>query len=189
MAINAGSEFLNELARFYSDVKRAPGDTIEERLDHVLSARGWDKELDKIGDDFRIIVRQALERTALGRQPLENPRDIEKDRQRKEREKAASTGVYGDLFADQYLGFEPRELASKLPCEQYFVPSLGVYVPREELAFRLDAVAELRKQSQIELLRIEQVANVYRHELAIFDELLRRGNGTNQAAEFEAADR
>jgi hypothetical protein len=118
-------------------------------------------------------VRLALERLALRHGTAASARDIEKDRHKKETQKIADSGLLGDLFADQYVGLEPAVLASKLPRETYWVESLRREVPREELVSQLAAVAELRRTTYAKYQAIEATANVYRHELAIFDELLR----------------
>lgn len=174
---------------FANDLKRAPGDTVDKRVEYVLANRGWDKEIGRIQDhEFRNVIMIALERMALRHEPPQDARSIEKDRQRKERERAAVEGRYGGLFPDLYAGMEPAELVRKLPCEKYWVPSLQEFVAREDLELRLDLVAELRRQSNIELLRIEQTANVYRHELAIFDELLRQGATESYTPAFDAVN-
>ena len=40
---------------------------------------------------------------------------------------------------------------------------------------RMKALTELRENARAELARTEATANVYRHEQAVFDELLRHG--------------
>lgn len=180
MALGAHDQIIRELMNEFKD---APGKSVQERTDYVLVHRGWDKQLAKIKDDeFRTVIRSSLERLALRHEPPQTAREIEKARQQKETERLAALGALGDLFKDQYVGLDPADLAARLPRESYWVPSLDKHVPRDELAFELGAVAELRAQTHTALLKVEQIANVYRHELAIFDELLRQGLSKRHAA-------
>lgn len=175
------------LAGITKALKYGAGDTVQERTDDVLASRGWDKELEKIDDsNFRGLIRHALERLALRHNNDERgAREIEQDRRKKEEEKLSWGARQGDLYSDQYVGLEPDELASKLPHETYYVPSLGREVARQDLAYELAAVAELRKIASAELFKIETLALAYRHELAIFDELLRRGSDQKTSASID----
>lgn len=170
-------------------LREGPGETVAERTDAVLTKYGWNHHLAKIGDeDFRAVVRAALEHLALRNAPRQNARDIEKERHKRETEKIAASGKLGDLF-DQYVGLSPDALAANLPRESYWVESLGRRVAREDLAFELGAVAELRAQAHAALVDLEREANVHRHELAIFDELLRQSSESRRrTSSLESVD-
>jgi hypothetical protein len=51
-----------DVSKHVAELRKAPGESVEERTDFVLSRHGWDKELDKIKDaKFRALCRLALE--------------------------------------------------------------------------------------------------------------------------------
>jgi hypothetical protein len=177
-------------AQIFNELSQAKGATADERVREVLSKYGWDKELARIKDDaFRAVVVEMLQGKAL-RKPMKagesgkSARDIELDRWRAETDKIAASGLFGDLVADGLVGLETLELAGRLPRETYFIPSLGEYVSRADLPSKLDALAELRKQTQLEYRKLEDRADVLRAELFIFDELIRRGMGDRSGAEI-----
>lgn len=160
-----------------SELQSSKGETSGEKLESFLAERGWDIRLEELRDAplLHDMVLKALEKLALRREKGDTAPEIENARRKKDMERAAASGHYGSLFDDQYVGFTSDELADKLPCEQYWVPSLAAWIPRTELARNLAAVAELRKVAAAELFKIQQTALPYQHELAIFDEMLRQG--------------
>jgi hypothetical protein len=174
---------LDQFLQFFVDLKNSPGETVQERAANFLARRGWDRHVDLIPDEqCRLFLLRCIESNALRHEAPRDARNSERDRHRKETRKIAETGMLGDFFKDQYVGLEPEQLATKLPRETYWVESLGRHVPREELAFELEAVSELRKLTRLELSDLDEIANVYRHELAIFDELIRQSARRPQPA-------
>lgn len=181
---------ISDQLQIIKELRHGPGETVEQRTDCVLKKRGWDAQLADIPDEeFRGLVRHALERLAVPGGRLDNPRDTEKERHKRETEKIAQSGVCGDLFMDQLVGLETDKLAGKLPREQYWVESLGSYVPRDQLASELHAVSELRRIVRAKLLEHDAIGDVYRYELAIFDELLRRGDVARRPGASEGVAR
>lgn len=190
MAMKYSDQYRVSCAQIFNELSQANGATAEDRVKEVLSKYGWEEELARIKDDaFRAVVIEMLQGKAL-RKPMKvgesgkSARDVELDRWRAETDKLATSGLCGDLVADVLVGLETPELAGKLPRETYFVPSLGEYVSRGDLPSRLGALAELRKQTQIEYRKIEDQADVLRAELFIFDELIRRGAGDRRGTEM-----
>ena len=165
-----------ELRQLLNELKQAPGDTAKEKVAGVLAHHGWDRRLDVLKDDRALygLVMNGLKLMALPGRTEPSADEIEKLRRERALRKAVASGMYGDLFADQYCGLSLAELARSLPDEQYFVRSLGRLVPREELPLRLSDVPELRKASAAEVFRLEKEAMPRRHEMAIFDEMLRQ---------------
>lgn len=184
MAINLQELVLRELIK---EFQRAPGETVEERTNFVLSQNGWDKELDGLSDRFRVAVRAGLEHLALHRAHSQRTaKEIEEDKYRKETDRIAASGMCGNLFADQLAGLDNNQLAKKYPRETYWLD--GQEIPREALAFNLKAVAELRKRAFLELVKNDKRSDVYRDEITISDELLRRGREASKSRIASADD-
>lgn len=172
------------------ELKSAPGSTAEERTDAVLARRGWNRYIEAIPDeDCRNVIMDALRRVAVRNVSAKTAKEIEDDRRRKDLEKAVASGMYGDLFADQYVGLKPAELASRLPSEQYWIDSLDRAVPRDQLVSNLQAVAELRECTAAMVRRLEAELLPLKHELAIFDEILRQSAAAHGAASHDTSAR
>jgi hypothetical protein len=191
MALSIGEEFraqfAHEFRKLVADLQDAPGETADERLSSMLADRGWDQKLDALRDDptLHAFVIEAMKRLAVRGKRSDSRAtadEIERAKRREETERIAASGVMGDLYTADLVGFDTDALVGKLPRETYWVPSLQRDVPRAELAASLALLAELRDLTIAEIRARDAVTHVYKVELGIFVELIDRAASAHRPA-------
>jgi hypothetical protein len=165
-----------------NDLRRAPYETIPERIDYILTQRGWDRKLNQEKDkDFSAAFLRGLEYMAMlpgARDPLE----AEKERLRRARERAIEEKWHGDFFKKSDVSMPESELAGHLHDEKYWVESLQQFVMRADLPGQLKVLHELFKWAECEREKGERTVEYFTAECSIFAELHRRASAAATAS-------